>query len=131
MKCTLIIFPILIPSVERLEGVFLTEVSIAGSNSRTTSSSQLKDCWIQASKETGSSILEYHVEEYIDFLKNHSVHSAQEINRKPLLFSNSSLVASMRAAHQILKTRTGDQPGIIVVTGSLHLVSSVLDYLQN
>ncbi|CAL9024483.1 unnamed protein product [Prunus brigantina] len=40
-----------------VEGVVLTEASIAGSKSRTTAASLLRNCWIQASKELGIDVL--------------------------------------------------------------------------
>ncbi|XP_075633508.1 dihydrofolate synthetase-like [Castanea sativa] len=40
-----------------LEAVLLTEADIVGGNSRTTSASLLRDCWIQASKELGIDIV--------------------------------------------------------------------------
>lgn len=110
-------------SVGQLEAVFLTEVSIAGDNSRTTSSSLLKDHWIQASRQLGTDIIDHGVAEYRDFLKSQSV-------GKIILTAESSFMASMRVGHQILQARTGDQLGIIVVTGSLHVVSSVLGSIQ-
>ncbi|KAK3032943.1 hypothetical protein RJ639_036114 [Escallonia herrerae] len=57
-------------SVRRLEAVFFTEVSIAGGKSRTTPVSQLKSCWIQASREVGIDFLYDGVAKYNELLKN-------------------------------------------------------------
>lgn len=117
-------------SVRRLEAIFLTEVSIAGDRSRTTSMSLLKDHWIQASKEVDTEIIDYGVADRCELLKNQSACSPRELQSKTLLFTDSSLLATMKAGNQILKATKKDQSGIIIVTGSLHIVSSVLSSLQ-
>ncbi|KAK9292440.1 hypothetical protein L1049_020412 [Liquidambar formosana] len=113
-------------SGRQLEAVFLTESDIAGGKSRTTSSSLLRDCWIQASKELGIDILHDGMAEYQKLLKDQSVCSAGEFADKTLLAAESSLPVCMRIGNEILKAKTGDQSGILVVTGSLHIVSLVL-----
>ncbi|KAI8540455.1 hypothetical protein RHMOL_Rhmol09G0265000 [Rhododendron molle] len=113
-------------SARKLEAVFLTEVDIAGDKSRMTSASVLKDCWIQASKEVGVDIVDDGVEDFHSSLDDQSVHSVVKPESKTILATESSLKISMRVGNQILRARMGDQPGIIVVTGSLHIVSSVL-----
>lgn len=115
---------------EKLETVFLTEVDIAGDKSRMTSASVLKDCWIQASNEVGVDILDYGVEDCRNLLDDHSDHSVVELESKTILATESSLMISMRVGNQILRATIGDQPGIILVTGSLHIVSSVLRFIQ-
>lgn len=65
----------------------------------------------------------------------------QELTKVPTLNSNSksdmtilaaesSLTSCLRMGNQILKARLGDESGIIVVTGSLHIVSSVLSFVR-
>lgn len=117
-------------STRKLEAVFLTEVDIAGDKSRMTSASVLKDCWIQASKEVGVDIVDDGVEDFLSSLDDQSVHSVVKPESKTILATESSLKISMRVGNQILRARMGDQPGIIVVTGSLHIVSSVLRSIQ-
>ncbi|PSS32343.1 Dihydrofolate synthetase [Actinidia chinensis var. chinensis] len=117
-------------SVRKLEAVFLTEVDIAGDKSRMTSASILKDCWVQASKVVGVNILEYGIVECQNLLEDQSVHSAVEPESKIILITESSLMNSMQIGNQILRARTRNQSGIIVVTGSLHIVSSVLHLIQ-
>ncbi|XP_021840202.1 dihydrofolate synthetase isoform X2 [Spinacia oleracea] len=80
------------------EAVFFTEVDIAGDKSRSTSALFLKDIWIKTCIELD----------------------------KMILAVESSLTNCLRASNRTLKARTGDQSGVIVVTGSLHIVSSVL-----
>ncbi|XP_058182695.1 dihydrofolate synthetase isoform X1 [Rhododendron vialii] len=117
-------------SARKLEAVFLTEVDIAGDKSRMTSASVLKDCWIQASKEGGVDIVDNGVEDFRSSLDDQSVHSVVKPECKTILATERSLMTSMRVGNQILQARMGDQPGIIVVTGSLHIVSSVLRFIQ-
>lgn len=114
----------------QLEAVFLTEVNIAGANSRTTSASMLRDCWIQASKELGINTLHDGMEEYQKLFENQSFCSAGESKHKTILAAENSLPVSLRVGHQILRARTRDQTGIIVITGSLHIVSTVLSSLH-
>ena len=116
--------------MRKLEAVFLTEVDIAGDKSRMTSASVLKDCWVQASKEVGVNILEYGSVECQNLLEDQSVHSAVEPESKTILTTESSLMNSMQVGNRILRARTRDQSGIILVTGSLHIVSSVLHLIQ-
>ncbi|CAN1267638.1 Dihydrofolate synthetase [Linum perenne] len=86
-----------------LAGVFLTEAEIAGGKSRTTSADWLKQQWVRACEEVGSSTL---------------------------LMAEGSVRDAVRAAAEILEKRRGSEGknrvGVIVVTGSLHAVSSVL-----
>lgn len=113
----------------QLEAVFLTEVNIAGANSRTTSASMLRDCWIQASKELGINTLHDGMEEYQKLFENQSFCSAGESKHKTILAAENSLLVSLRVGNQILRARTRDQTSIIVITGSLHIVSTVLSSL--
>ncbi|XP_059629098.1 dihydrofolate synthetase isoform X2 [Cornus florida] len=113
-------------SVKQLEAVFLTEVDIAGDKSRMTSASLLKGCWIQATKEVGIDILDHGIVEYQKWFEDQPVHSEGESECKTILSAETSLIDSMRIGNQILRARTGDQSGVIVVTGSLHIVSMVL-----
>lgn len=114
----------------QLEAVFLTEVNIAGANSRTTSASMLRDCWIQASKELGINTLHDGMEEYQKLFENQSFCSAGESKHKTILAAENSLPVSLRVGNQILRARARDQTGIIVITGSLHIVSTVLSFLH-
>nr|XP_043639627.1 dihydrofolate synthetase-like [Erigeron canadensis] len=113
-------------AVKQLEAIFLTEVSIAGDRYRTASLSLLRDRWIQASNELGIRFSEVGVEEYSELLKNRSVRSAEKVNDGILLSTSSSLMKSMRIGDEILRSKDSGEPGLIVVTGSLHVVSSVI-----
>ncbi|XP_075495306.1 dihydrofolate synthetase isoform X2 [Primulina tabacum] len=110
-------------SVGCLEAVVFTEVNIAGDKSRTASASLLKDYWIEASREMG-----------IDFLcRGTTKHgdqctpSTQKWGRRPILFAEGSLEDSMSFGHRILGAKSC---GMIIFTGSLHIVSAVLGRLQ-
>ncbi|XP_076916264.1 dihydrofolate synthetase-like [Bidens hawaiensis] len=107
----------------QVDAIFLTEVNIAGDRYRTASLSLLRDSWIQVSNDLGIKLSEYGVEEYEELLKNQSGKSAEH---STLLFSSRSVVESMRIGDTILKSKVNDRPGLFVVTGSLHIVSSVL-----
>lgn len=119
-------------SVRKLEAIFLTEVDIAGDKARMTPASLLKDSWIQASKEAGINILNYGVSVCRKLLEDQPVHFANELESKTILSAEMSLMDAMRFGNKILRARTAgdDQSGIIVVTGSLHIVSSVLGFIQ-
>ncbi|GAB2221941.1 hypothetical protein Droror1_Dr00013137 [Drosera rotundifolia] len=106
---------------QQLEAVCLTEVDVAGDKYRTASASMLKVSWLNASKEQGAVIA--HV--FQGLTNGWSLESARESNGT-ILVAESSLTSSLRIAGQILDARRGDGQGIIVITGSLHIVSSVL-----
>jgi len=114
-----------------LEAVLLTEADIAGGKSRTTSASLLRDCWIQASKELGIDIVHDGTTKSREVFNNLLVCSASKLENGTILSAESSLMASLKATNQILRERAGDQSGIIVVTGSLHIVSMVLAALSS
>ncbi|XP_052205466.1 dihydrofolate synthetase isoform X2 [Diospyros lotus] len=118
-------------SVKNLEAIFLTEVEIAGDKSRMTSTALLKDCWIKASEEIGATLLDYGVADMEKLLQQSVVHSAGGPDHQPILTIETSVVASMRAGDGILRAKAGNQSGIIVVTGSLHIVSSVLGFTKD
>ncbi|KAL4594904.1 hypothetical protein ACB092_12G053200 [Castanea dentata] len=113
-----------------LEVVLLTEADIAGGKSRTTSASLLRDCWIQASKELGIDIVHDGTTKSREVFNNLLVCSATKLENGTIFAAESSLMASLKATNQILRERTGNQSGIIVVTGSLHIVSMVLAALS-
>lgn len=96
----------------------MTEVNIGGDNIRTTSALTLRNIWIQACREVGINVLE------------EGNWEAEESEDKTIVLVEKSLQISMRQGCQILRARRRTQSGIIVVTGSLHIVSSVLGSLQ-
>ncbi|PWA95404.1 folylpolyglutamate synthetase family protein [Artemisia annua] len=110
-------------AVKQVDAILLTEVSIAGDRYRTASLSLLRDRWIQASNELGIRFSEVGIEAYSKLLKDQS-------NDSTLLFSSSSLAESMRIGDEILRSKGRDRPCLLVVTGSLHVVSSVLCSIQ-
>ncbi|KAK6925947.1 Mur ligase, central [Dillenia turbinata] len=114
-----------------MEAVFLTEVNIAGDKSRTTSASNLRDCWIQASKELGVDVLDDRIGEYEKNCEDKSDSAVGKLESKMLVVAGSSLQDSMRSGYQILNLKKGNNLGIIVVTGSLHIVSSLLSSIHN
>ncbi|GLT76301.1 hypothetical protein SLA2020_479710 [Shorea laevis] len=114
----------------QLEAVFLTEANIAGGKSRTTAAPFLRDCWLQASKELGINVLHNGTAEYGELFKDKLVSSAMEFRDGLVLVAENSLAVSLDVANQILQERSANRTGILVVTGSLHIVSSVLGSLN-
>lgn len=114
-------------SVGDLDAVFSTEVDIAGAKSRMASASLLKCAWVNASREMNMKVLDLKVAESED----QSLQAAGIVKSQGILLAEGSLLACIRAGVKILNERTGEQPGIVVVTGSLHLVSAVLGYLHS
>lgn len=110
----------------QLDAVFLTEVDIAGSKNRTTSSSLLKDYWIQASEDSANK-----PNGYQDKSSKNLVYSCEEYNHRTMLYAGSSVLNAMRTGHDLLRVKNKEVKGVIVVTGSLHIVSSVLAHLQH
>ncbi|CAA7058325.1 unnamed protein product [Microthlaspi erraticum] len=88
------------------EAVVLTEADIAGSKVRSTASSVLKESWTKAADELGSGSIK--------------------------VSENKTVFGSLKLAYKILTDHiTGDDSGMVIVTGSLHIVSSVLASLQH
>ncbi|GLU09066.1 hypothetical protein SLE2022_259430 [Rubroshorea leprosula] len=114
----------------QLEAVFLTEANIAGGKSRTTAAPLLRDCWLQASKELGINVLHDRTAEYGGLFKDKLISSAMEFRDGLVLVAENSLAVSLDVANQILQERSANRTGILVVTGSLHIVSSVLGSLN-
>ncbi|KAL7612096.1 dihydrofolate synthetase isoform X1 [Lactuca sativa] len=106
-------------AVRRPVAVLLTEVSIAGDRYRSASLSLLRDAWMEACNDLGIKIYE----EEEDRLKKHNDGNAM------LLLNGGSLMESLRVGDEIIQSRSRDTAaaaGVLVVTGSLHIVSSVL-----
>ncbi|XP_015878195.1 dihydrofolate synthetase [Ziziphus jujuba] len=114
----------------QLEGVLLTEADIAGGKSRTAAASFLRDCWIKASEELGITLVHDKMSDYQELFNDQLDCSASTIQNRTILAVEASFLSSMKIADQILRKRTGNGFGIIVVTGSLHIVSLVLATLH-
>ncbi|KAJ0101556.1 hypothetical protein Patl1_05233 [Pistacia atlantica] len=117
-------------SGRKLEAVFLTEADVAGGKTRITPASVLRGCWIQASQELGINIVHDGLAEYQDLLQDPSTYSPRASENSTLIAGEYSLAVSMKVANQILRTKSDNQTGILVITGSLHIVSSVLASLH-
>ncbi|XP_041015251.1 dihydrofolate synthetase isoform X2 [Juglans microcarpa x Juglans regia] len=116
---------------ERFRAVFLTEADIAGGRSRTTPASLLRDCWIQASKELGVPIVHNRSAKSEEDFEDQFVSSASKAECGTILAADSSLNVSLKIANQILRERSGNGRSVIMVTGSLHIVSMVLAALNS
>ncbi|KAL5993530.1 hypothetical protein ACLOJK_014455 [Asimina triloba] len=106
--------------------VLLTEVKIAGGKTRMTSASSLEEAWVQAALELGIDFSDISMGDHREFVKHESdcrtglIADCQE----------RSITDSMKVAHKLIKERAEDETGLIVVTGSLHIVASVLKSLK-
>ncbi|CAA6661041.1 unnamed protein product [Spirodela intermedia] len=89
----------------RPEIVLLSEVSIAGGGSRTAPALTLKDAWVDTAVALA-----------LDF--------------KDMGRGKKSTRDSLRVAHQLLRSRPEGLDRLLVVTGSLHIVSHVLRSVQ-
>lgn len=112
-----------------MEAVCFTEIDIAGDRSRTTSSSSLKGSWIKACREMGDDFLDRKTAKY-KLIEDHHTQCAGKMGCESILFVEGSLMASIRFGNEVLGAKSETQNGIIVVTGSLHIVSAVLGYLE-
>ncbi|KAJ8747946.1 hypothetical protein K2173_001420 [Erythroxylum novogranatense] len=109
----------------QVDAVFLTEAEIAGGKFRTTSAPLLRDRWIKAAKELNIGTIHDTMAEYQDLLKGGLVDSRRDAEERIIIAAENSLEVSMKHANEILGARARNQP-ILVVTGSLHILSSVL-----
>ncbi|KAG9152176.1 hypothetical protein Leryth_026124 [Lithospermum erythrorhizon] len=115
-------------SVRGLKAVFLSEVNIAGDRSRTVSASLLRESWTEASRKMGIDIHENSNNGGLTESLQSSV-----VRNRTITLHKEEVMASIRAGNEILNRMVGDGDpfGIIIVTGSLHIVSSVLGYCQD
>lgn len=68
--------------------------------------------------------------EYQDLLDAQFDSSTSVLKNKNILAADASVLSSMKIADQILRRKADNGSGIILVTGSLHIVSSVLSTLH-
>lgn len=112
--------------------VLLTEASIAGANSRSMAASSLREIWIAAAHDQGIG--------YVDIGTITGVETPERIYHlagssspdNPMLIGCQNAPFScdlIKVASQLLRSRAYGAPGLICVTGSLHMVSSVLRQL--
>ncbi|PKA53803.1 Folylpolyglutamate synthase [Apostasia shenzhenica] len=113
----------------RPEAVILTESTIAGGKSRTASAKALKEVWLVASK-----LLEIDAADMgsLHQWKNDEfpiVSSRGDVSNRQVLMvacQNNDVQDSIQLAGMLLHARAVEKHRFIVVTGSLHIVSSVL-----
>ncbi|XP_031500277.1 dihydrofolate synthetase isoform X3 [Nymphaea colorata] len=106
--------------------VVFTETSIAGSRSRAMTVSSLKEIWTQLAKK-----LE------IDFqdlgMIKHKNQLPPDVNKSRVCFvgcKSESVKVPITLASALLRCRMGHGHGVIIVTGSLHIVGAVLGCLD-
>lgn len=108
-----------------LDAVCFTEVDIAGDRSRATSSSFLKDTWVKASAEMGINFVDCKTVECELTEEQRSIMGCQFV-----WFVEGSLIPLIKFGNKILHEKPGSEHGIIVVTGSLHIVSATLGSIK-
>ncbi|KAJ1281972.1 hypothetical protein BS78_03G014100 [Paspalum vaginatum] len=119
--------------------VLLTEASIAGGASRTMPASLLKEIWIAAAQDQGidyldiGSVSSVEAPEHARGLVGAS--SSSSGGRKPMLIGCHDTTAvscgPARAAAQLLLERAMAAPGLVCVTGSLHVAAAMLQQVNS
>lgn len=119
----------------RPDVVLLTEASIAGGRSRSMPASSLKEIWMAAAQSQGISC--YSDIGTITGVEAPIIASRPTTSRslsgdKPMLIGCCTPFSSdlTRVASRLLQTQEDGDTGLICVTGSLHMVSSVLGQLR-
>ncbi|KAK4273914.1 hypothetical protein QN277_017217 [Acacia crassicarpa] len=114
-------------SGEHVETIVLTEAAIAGGVTRMKSAVSLKDAWIQASEELGVQIAHDGAAGYRELINDETVPHVRDLHdHTTVLSTEGCLKSSLRTMDGILRRNKGVERGIIVITGSLHIVSTVL-----
>ncbi|PIA49088.1 hypothetical protein AQUCO_01300145v1 [Aquilegia coerulea] len=108
------------------KAVILTEVGIAGDRARMTPAPLLKDVWVQAALELGIDVTDIWMEPDEKFQVEQSECSPEKVKNTTVITISASVEESMKIANQIFRLGKVDQPRLIVVTGSLHIVSHAL-----
>lgn len=112
-------------SGRRPDMVLLTEVNIAGGKSRSTPASTLKDSWLRCALELGLDTLDLGI---ISKEKTGSYLLGSK-PKEPIVLAiseDASVCDSVKLADCLLQSRDTNKSGLIVVTGSLHVASSLL-----
>ncbi|KAF9614944.1 hypothetical protein IFM89_021374 [Coptis chinensis] len=110
--------------------VIVTEVGIAGDHARMTSASLLHNVWIQAALELGIDFTDIGMVVEDECLVEQSVCSSKKVKHTTMLAICSSVEESIKVADRILRRGKMVDSRLIVVTGSLHIVSQALGSLQ-
>ncbi|THU53531.1 hypothetical protein C4D60_Mb10t15380 [Musa balbisiana] len=121
-------------SGRRPELILLTEVSIAGGRSRIALASTLKEAWTKALLESGADLVDIGIMDDEKAIEDHGSCSLITSDPNKMMLAsckNASILDSVKLADQLLKSRSRDQPALIVITGSLHVVSSLLAALRH
>jgi dihydrofolate synthase len=115
--------------------VLLTEASIAGGNSRGMPASSLKEVWVAAARDRG---VDYTDAGMVSGLETPEcigdlAAAASSGPGKPMLVGCQDLppfeCGLIKVACELLESRGRAAPGLVCVTGSLHLAASVLQQL--
>ncbi|XP_073002705.1 dihydrofolate synthetase isoform X1 [Typha latifolia] len=112
----------------RPDVVLLTEVNIAGGKSRALSASSLKDAWIRAAQDLGINFSDRGLIDYSRIPMDDGCSQGSSGSDQPIMIGCQTVLITdlIKVALHFLRCKARDRPGLIVVTGSLHLVSSLL-----
>ncbi|XP_020097100.1 dihydrofolate synthetase [Ananas comosus] len=115
-------------SGRRPDIVLLTETSISGGKSRTSSASALKNIWIKAAQDLSINLIDLGAVELHKLSKDNNCSFVSMSDNETMLigYQVAPVNDSIRVCSQLLQSKEQDQNGLIVVTGSLHIVSSLL-----
>jgi len=113
----------------------LTEVSVAGGNSRTTTAASLSKIWTEIAGERNLSVIDWS-----EIQNNSSTINCSDQNLRSsftdqpgllLAKETESVEHALKKASKLLELVSNQSSGIICVTGSLHVVSTVISCLHD
>ena len=122
--------------------VLLTEARIAGGTARSMPASSLKDIWVGVAHDQGIECADIgvisagqaldHIDRLAAGLSGSDKPPPMLIGCGDALFSGNLMKAASRLLHGVCRAEggAGAPAGLVCVTGSLHMVSSVLQQLE-
>lgn len=115
--------------------VVFTEVSVAGGNSRTTTAASLSRIWTQIAGERNLSVIDWtETQNNCSSITRSNQNLQSSFTDQPgLLVSkqSESVENAVKKANELLELVSNQSSGIICVTGSLHVVSTVISCIRD
>lgn len=115
--------------------VVFTEVSVAGGNSRTTTAASLSRIWTQIAGERNLSVIDWtETQNNCSSITRSNQNLQSSFTDQPgLLVSkeSESVENAVKKASELLELVSNQSSGIICVTGSLHVVSTVISCIRD
>lgn len=113
----------------------LTEVSVAGGNSRTTTATSLSRIWTQTAGECNLSVIDWsETQNNCSNINCSDQNIRSSFTDQPGLLvaiESESVEYAVKKANKLLELVSNQSSGIICVTGSLHVVSTVISCIHN